>query len=150
MSRATRQSVMKRLWGTVLGLLCTHVYCELGVSQMGAWKEYCGGREEKLLIRLSVLLMTNGDVFQVLWLLQWPSPVTVSLFLIRCERGAGGAESPSLDSPGRSQFHVVVQFFHRCEQRAVVSPKSWRSPCQPVLRSFRDKAEWKLKSYDRP
>ncbi|KAK1338820.1 hypothetical protein QTO34_019479 [Cnephaeus nilssonii] len=32
MSRATRQSVMKRLLGIVLGLLCTHVYCVRGVQ----------------------------------------------------------------------------------------------------------------------
>ncbi|KAF5925679.1 hypothetical protein HPG69_002128 [Diceros bicornis minor] len=65
-----------------------------------------------------------------------------------CERGAGGTESPNPDSPGGSQFHDAVQFFHLCEQRAVVSPKSWGPPHQPLLHSFRDKAEWKIKSYD--
>lgn len=56
MSGTTRQSFTKRLLDTVLGLLCTHVYCELGVTQMGVRKEYCRGREEKLLISLADFL----------------------------------------------------------------------------------------------
>lgn len=109
-----------------------------------------GGKVAHHSCSLSILLTFNDGIFWVLLVLKWPSSVTVSLFLIRCERGGSGAESPSLESPGRSQFHTVVQIFHFCGHCAVVSPKSWWPTHQPVLHSFRDKAEWKLKCYDRP
>ena len=76
--------------------------------------------------------------------------MTVSTFLISCERAAaGGAESRSPESPGGSQYHAGVQIFHLCEQCAVVAPKSWWPTRDPVLHSFRDKAEWKTKSHNR-
>lgn len=39
--------------------------------------------------------------------------VTVSPCLIRCDSHGGGAEAPSPESPGGSQFHAAVQFVHR-------------------------------------
>ena len=60
---------------------------------------------------LPILLNIDGswrDTFRVFSELQWASPVTVCLFLIRCERGGCGAESPSPDSSGGSQLYTVV------------------------------------------
>lgn len=146
---------MKRLLGTVLGLLCTRVCCELGLSQMRVCREYCWGSGEKLLMSLADFLLFSWfmGAFSV-WFFFFVGVIltitmTISVFLVRCERAASGAESSSLESPGRSQFHTVVQLFQLCDQCAVVSPKFWGPTHQPVLHSFRDKVEWKLKCYEK-
>ncbi|XP_046297092.1 uncharacterized protein LOC124090466 [Marmota monax] len=61
------------------------------------------------------------------------------------ERAACGAESFSPDTPGGSQIHSEVQFFHHHANCAMVSTESWRQPHQSVFPDFRDKAGGKVK-----
>lgn len=144
---------MKRLLGTLLGLLSAQVCCELGPPRMGIWKDLpvavlLGVREEgkKALksCRLSIFLIIYRGIFSV------TVPITYhcSPFLIRCERDKSGAESSRPESPRGSQFHAVVQFFCCFEHCAVVSPKSRGTPHQPVLHSLRDKADWKINCHN--
>ena len=75
--------------------------------------------------------------------------MTVSL-LIRCERDGCGAESPSPESPGRSQLYSVVSFLHLRRRCAVVSSELRGPPHPPYLHSFRNKAGRKIKRHDSP
>jgi hypothetical protein len=145
---------MRRLLGSLLGLLCTQVCCELGcpmfraperVSQLQLWK---GGRKWSSGVPQTFYPHNPRVIFRASQALQQQSPPPVSLFLLRCERDAGGAASFISDHPGGKQFHAAVQLFCICDLCAVVSPKSWRTPHQPVLRSFRNKAEWKTNSHN--
>ncbi|CAO2591008.1 hypothetical protein LEMLEM_LOCUS6105 [Lemmus lemmus] len=64
------------------------------------------------------------------------------------ERAASEAESCVLGSTGGKECRAAVQLFHLCKPNAVVSPKSWGPPHQPVLQSFWNKAEWKTEVHD--
>ena len=107
---------MKRLAGTVLGLLFAQVCCELGQTHKESeGMRHCsivgGGRGADKSCRLFILLIIYGDGgghFQGL------VGVTVTLtsdcfsFLIRCARSGCGAESSSPESPEGSQLHASV------------------------------------------
>ena len=75
------------------------------------------------------------------------SYVFVFLFLSRGERSEGGAESFSLEAPGRSQLYSEVQFFCHSEHCALVPAESWGQPHHAVFHDFRDEAERKAEFY---
>ena len=74
--------------------------------------------------------------------------MSLSLFLIRGERAASEAESCVLGAAGGREHRAAVQLFHHCKPNAMVLPKSWGTPHQPVLQSFRNKAEWKTEVHN--
>ena len=153
---ATRQSIMKRLVDTVLGLLFAQVCCELGLPHRGIWRNeqllFCWRRKRswQVLLTSPLSFMGLGVYFQGFAGALRPSPVTVSLLFIRCARDGCGAESPSPESPGGSQPYSAVWFLHHPRQCAVVSSEPRGLPHPPVLHSFKDKAGWKIKCHHSP
>ena len=149
----TGQGVMKRKWGTLLGLLCIQICCESGSSQRGDWggstvdSEREGRRADLGLLDGPTSSGVSWYSLQVWKLHPWlPSDiicVCFSLFPSRGEGSEGGVESFSLEPPRGSQLYSVVQFFCCSEQCAVVPAESQRQPHQSVFHSFRDEAEWK-------
>ena len=79
---------------------------------------------------------------------QVTSFVFVFLFPRSSARGEGGSESSSPEPPGGNQLYSEAQFFHLCEERAVVPTESWRWPHQSAFRDFRGEAERKVQLHN--
>lgn len=101
-----RQSTTKRLLGSVLGLLCTQVCCKLDcfkfrdsekTLQLRTWE----GKRSSQILQFSIS-HHSWRHFQCCVGVSEMSPLTVSPFLLKCEKDAGAAESHSPDPPGGS------------------------------------------------
>ena len=114
------QGIMKRQWGAMLGLLWVQICCESGVIPergLGSVRscQWAGGGRADL--GLLDGPSSSGAPERVSWSgnpIHDPSVtsyVFVFLFPSRGERSEGGAESCSLEAPGRSRLYSEVQFF---------------------------------------
>ena len=147
---------MKRLVDTVLGLLFAQVCCELGLPHRGIWRNeqllFCWRRERSWQVLQTFYpyhLWGWGCTFRVLQELCDPH---LWVFLSSSGvRGMDVAQSPpalSLQEGASSTLRCNFSTLADNVQWYLQNPRG--PPHPPVLRSFRDKAEWKIKRHDSP
>lgn len=123
MSQATRQRVMKRLLGTLLGLLSAQVCCELGPSRMGTWKDLAAavllgvGEEGKKGLKSADFL--SHDLRGHFFVLRCPSP----MILLRFSSGVRGIEVEQ--SPPALSLHEGASSMLWCNFSAAPNTVQW-------------------------